>query len=230
MIEGAPPRWGRWTVGRAALVFLAGFVGATIGVLVAGVDPTDIEVIGFGLGGQALGMTTALVLLSRSRGSGDVLADFGIRVRPRDSWTIGLGLGLQIVSILIVATVAAVFGVEPTEQEVVGLVENSGDGPARLLAIMLIAIALPVLEEILFRGMLLDAMRATMSDRGAIVAGAAVFALIHLLDPAAVFAIPGLFLLGLVAGYFAVKDGHLSRAILTHAGVNLTGALLIFAG
>ena len=58
----------------------------------------------------------------------------------------------------------------------------------------------------------------------------AVFAGIHLLDPSAIAAVPGLFIIGVVLGWMAVRQGNLSRAILTHVGVNLTAALLLIFG
>jgi membrane protease YdiL (CAAX protease family) len=65
----------------------------------------------------------------------------------------------------------------------------------------------------------------------AIVVQAAVFAGIHLLDPSAIAALPGLFLIGVVLGYAAIRSRNLSLPILIHAGVNLTAAvLLIFGG
>jgi membrane protease YdiL (CAAX protease family) len=230
MIAGAAPPWERWTIFQATLVFFFGLVGATVGVVLAGADPTDIEVLGFGLGGQVVAMGAALFGLSRSRGTGDVRADFGIRIVVRDAWTIVLGLGIQVVAILLAAAIAGLFDVQATEQEVVGLVDSASDGPARYFVVLLVVLAVPVLEEVVFRGMLLDAFRTRVSDKAAIGLSAGVFAGIHLIDPNAIFAVPGLFILGIVAGYFVVRDGHLSRAIFTHVGVNLTGAVLILLG
>ncbi len=64
----------------------------------------------------------------------------------------------------------------------------------------------------------------------AIAVQAAVFALIHLADPEAIAAIPGLFLIAVVLGYAAIRTGSLSLPLFLHAGVNLTAALLLLYG
>ncbi len=56
---------------------------------------------------------------------------------------------------------------------------------------------------------------------------AAVFAAIHLVDPVAIYAVPGLFLIGIALGWFALATGDLSLPIAVHAGVNLTAVVLI---
>ena len=56
------------------------------------------------------------------------------------------------------------------------------------------------------------------------------FAGVHLVDPGAVYALPGLFLIGIALGWFALATGDLSLSIAVHAGVNLTGVLLITFG
>jgi len=64
----------------------------------------------------------------------------------------------------------------------------------------------------------------------AIITQAAVFALIHLADPEAIAALPGLFLIAVVLGYAALRVGNISLSLTLHAGVNLTAALLLLFG
>jgi membrane protease YdiL (CAAX protease family) len=59
---------------------------------------------------------------------------------------------------------------------------------------------------------------------------AGAFAVIHLIDPNAAFAVPSLFVIGVALGWSALRYGDLSVPILVHAGVNLSGAVVLIYG
>jgi hypothetical protein len=82
----------------------------------------------------------------------------------------------------------------------------------------------PVCEELLFRGLLLRALRRRYSTVVAVAVAALVFALAHpALDPSwGTFAlVPALFGLGAISGVVAVRRGDLSVSIMLHIGFNL---------
>ena len=87
-------------------------------------------------------------------------------------------------------------------------------------------------EELLFRGLLLRALRRRFSTVAAVAISALVFALAHpALDPSwGTFAIvPALFALGAISGVVAVRRGDLSVSIMLHIGFNFlttAGAVL----
>jgi membrane protease YdiL (CAAX protease family) len=54
-----------------------------------------------------------------------------------------------------------------------------------------------------------------------------VFAGIHLIDPDAAFVAVGLFVIGLVLGWQALRTSRLGLSIMTHAGVNLLAAIAL---
>jgi membrane protease YdiL (CAAX protease family) len=86
----------------------------------------------------------------------------------------------------------------------------------------------PFFEELLFRGMLLRALRRRLDVAPAIAVSALSFALIHpLLDPtlATFTVVPALFLLGVLSGILAVRSGELSQSIWLHVGFNLLTTL-----
>jgi membrane protease YdiL (CAAX protease family) len=60
-----------------------------------------------------------------------------------------------------------------------------------------------------------------------VIVSASVFAGIHLIDPDAIYVVPGLFVIGLVLGYQALHTGRLGLSIMTHAGVNLLAAIAL---
>ncbi len=211
-----------------------GLAGAGIAaVIVAAFSGLDLTVAAFvwTFVGQAAGSFLVLLYLSRTRGTGSLVTDFGFELRLQDWWGIPAGAGLQIAAALITAPlVQLLFPDGAPEQEVVAITEASKTILDGILIIIAVGLLAPVVEEIVFRGMLLSRLVRSMSWRWAIVAQGGVFALIHLVDPSAVAALPGLFLIGVVLGFAAIKRGSLSLPIFLHAGVNLTAALLLLFG
>jgi hypothetical protein len=97
-----PPRVG-WGLPDAALVYVAGLVGATIALVAAAAltDPgADGEVTGgvlvVGFAGQLAAQAAVLAWVSRRKGRGSLAADFGLALDPRDWWAVPLGIGLQV--------------------------------------------------------------------------------------------------------------------------------------
>jgi hypothetical protein len=83
-----------------------------------------------------------------------------------------------------------------------------------------IAIAAPLVEELLFRGLLQNALAKRMPIWGAIILSSLIFAAVHL-QP---YAIPGLMSLSIAFGYLYHRTGSLRMNILLHM-VNNTVAL-----
>ncbi|MBL0923967.1 MAG: CPBP family intramembrane metalloprotease [Sphingomonadaceae bacterium] len=79
-----------------------------------------------------------------------------------------------------------------------------------------IAVAAPVVEELLFRGLLQNALGKYVPIWGAIILSSFLFALVHL-QP---YAIPGLMSLGIAFGYLYHRTGSLRTNILLHMANN----------
>jgi len=105
-----------------------------------------------------------------------------------------------------------------------------GLGFLNFLGTILFFLFLFMLFKMLFRGMLLSRLSRSMSPAWAILVQAVVFASIHLLDPSAIAALPGLVIVGAVLGYAAMRTGNLALPIMMHAGVNLTAVILLIFG
>ncbi len=82
--------------------------------------------------------------------------------------------------------------------------------------ILAFVVITPVLEEVVFRGILLQALRQ-YGDGFAVLVSAALFALMHL----SITALPFAFLAGLCIGYFVVRTGSLISGIIIHIANNL---------
>lgn len=81
--------------------------------------------------------------------------------------------------------------------------------------VLLAVVAAPLIEELIFRGFVFRIMRGAWSARGAILANALLFAIVH---PAMSF--PPVFLLGLASAWLYARSGKLWACILLHAAYN----------
>jgi membrane protease YdiL (CAAX protease family) len=87
---------------------------------------------------------------------------------------------------------------------------------------MAVAVIAPLLEELLFRGLLQTALMRHLPAWAAILGAAVVFALVH----GQVYAFPALVAMGAVFGILYYKTGSLRVTILAHA-LNNAAALLL---
>ncbi len=223
-----------WSIPHVLAVLGGGLVGAlvaTIGVVL--VYGEDLTLVAFVLTflGQATGGLLVLAYLSQKVGTGSFATDFGFQLRLRHWWGLPAGTLLQFAAAIVTAPlVQLLFPEGAPQQEVVTIAEGSDTIFEALLILFAVGILAPVVEELTFRGMLLSRLARSMSKWWAITAQAVAFAGIHLLDPNSRAVLPGLFLIGFVLGYAAIRTGNLSLPIFLHAGVNLTAALLLVFG
>jgi len=200
----------------------AGLVLAAIGYGISGDRPAHPGAITDGLAflGQFGGWLVGLALVSRRKGMGTLRADFGLIVHRRELWWVGAGVALEIgLAVLIYPIVHLV----NQSQDVVKDLDQARGVHLALIALVAGLIA-PVCEELLFRGLLLRALRRRMAPDTAVAVSALVFALAHpMLSPTwGTFAVvPALFALGAVSGVMALRRGDLSVSIFLHIGFNL---------
>ncbi len=220
-----------WTVGDVVLALLAGIVGAVIGGIVirAGASGTietgDISVT---IAAQAFATLAFVAWIGRNRGTGVWWRDVGVQIRPRYLWGIFTGVALQVAVALIVGPLVRLLAPDAPRQEIVDVAERTSGAASRLVFAVLVVLVVPFVEEVVFRGMLLSRLRRTMGPVAAVALSAAAFAALHLIDPNALAAVPGLFLIGAALGWMTLRSGDIGRAIFVHAGVNLTGVLVVF--
>jgi membrane protease YdiL (CAAX protease family) len=85
-----------------------------------------------------------------------------------------------------------------------------------------IAVAAPIVEELLFRGLLQNALTKYVPIWGAILLSSFLFALVHL-QP---YAIPGLMSLSIAFGYLYHRTGSLRTNIILHMANNVFALLI----
>ena len=220
----------RWGIPDAVLCYIAGLIGVvittSIAVGVSGADPGNQSagILAAAFLGQYGGTVIALVLVSRRKGLGSLAADFGFRIRAADWWVLPAGALLEV-SLAIALLPLQHLGGGKT-QEVVNELHDASGAKLAVLAVGAGLIA-PVVEELLFRGLLLRALLRRVPATAAVGISAVSFALLHLVDPSigTVIALPALAAVGVVSGVLAVRSGDLSKSILLHAGFNLVTVL-----
>jgi len=223
-----------WTLWDVLAAFVAGIVGSiVVGSVVVGLGADAFAPVGFSLifGGQALASFVVVWAISRRKGTGSLSVDVGLVIRGRDWWGVPAGMGLQIAIALITAPLIFwLFPDGPPEQGVAEIAAQSESAIDQLAVFAAVAVGAPLIEEIIFRGMLLAALARRLSRWSAILLSAVIFASVHLLDPNAIAVVPGLFLLGVALAWAAMRAGNLSLPIALHSGINLLAAISILYG
>ena len=237
--RGTARRDGRRAVDVPAALFT--FAGAWLGgqllVLVVlgigGYTEADSVPIGVLFVAQMLAWSVFLVamtLVSAKRGSGDFVRDYQVRVKPVDLLGVPIGALAQLVLLpLIYAPLERIwedtFTEDKLSENAKDLVERASGGTMVLLVVM-VCVGAPIVEELLYRGLLQRSFAARFNHVPAALAAAAIFALIHFRP----IEYPGLFVIGLVCGYCALSTGRLGMAVACHIGFNVTGLLLALDG
>jgi uncharacterized protein len=220
----------RWGIGDFVWIYLAGLVasvvGAGIGFAITGDTSDHIGALTTALStlGQFGAWFGCIAFVAHAKGR-SLRDDFGLTLQLRDWWAPFAGLGLFLVG---TAIITPLVNIANAHQEVVDDLTHSSGAKLAVFAVVAAVVA-PVCEELLFRGLLLRALRRRMSPAQAVIVQALAFALAHpMLSPTlGDFAVvPALFLLGAVSGIVAVRRGDLSASILMHIGFNLVTTLL----
>lgn len=165
-------------------------------------------------------------LTSRSHGSGDVASDLGISARPVDAIGIAIGVVSQLALVPLVYLPLrriwpATFDDEALTRTAEDLVDRASGAMLPLL-VVLVVVGAPIVEEIVYRGLLQRPLLDRFRGPAVVVFTSAVFALIHFRP----VEYPGLFVAGLVFGICAWRTGRLGPAIAAHVGFNLAGLAL----
>ena len=169
----------------------------------------------------------AMVHVSRRYGTGRFAADFGLSVRGRDVLGVGIGVLCQIVLVpALYLPLQAIwpdtFSDDQIQQNAAGLASRAS-GVSTILLILVVAIGAPIVEELVYRGLIQRSLTSRLNDAVAVVATAGLFTLIHFRP----VEYPGLFVFSIVLGVCAAATRRLGFSIAVHVGFNATGLLLV---
>jgi membrane protease YdiL (CAAX protease family) len=215
----------RWGLGDFVWIYLLGLVISQVAAGIAfGLEGAPATAGALTVAAAALGLYGGwgggLVWISRHKGQNSLERDFGLRVRAGRLWALFAGVALQL--LLGGMVLPLVHLVNDEKQSVVDDLKNASG--AKLVVLLVVAGFLaPIFEELMFRGLLLRALRRKYSPAVAIGVSALVFALGHLVSPTlgTVAVLPALFALGVISGIAATWAGDLSISIPLHMGFNL---------
>jgi uncharacterized protein len=152
----------------------------------------------------------------------------GVTLLRRDV-VIGIPLGVMSQLILVNAVnwplarlFPDAFSFDEVSKRASDLVDVARGGWVFLLALVVI-VGAPIVEEIVYRGVVQPGLVASWGRTAGILATAALFAAIHM-QPVE---LPGLFVFALVLGWARHSTGTIGMSIVTHMAFNATGLALV---
>ena len=162
-----------------------------------------------------------VVLLFASRHERPLAADFGLR-RPPLARATGLVIAVLGATLVLSAVWAVSLGIDEDAPAVTDRLAATSGTLNALLVLLLVAVATPLAEELLFRGFFFRALHNRQGFWPAAVTSSAVFAAFHVGWSPIVFVVPaGLF--GLGACLLYRWTGSLYPALAMHAVLNSIG-------
>ena len=175
------------------------------------------------------GLIATVALASRRYGTGNLVDDFQLRFERRDVLTgIGGSLAMRVAGVVAAALVLVVVGADEGVADQLEFVDE--DQRALIVFSVAAVLGAPVVEELYFRGLLLQALRPLVGVRGAVVGQALLFGVVHALAGATLeqnallaAALAGA---GLVLGLIVNSQRRLGAAVWAHAWFNATSLLL----
>ena len=195
---------------RTAILLYFALLAVSASALVAqlaGADELRVDFV------SGAGMT-AVVLAWCLFGARPALATL---FRPASPKWFALGAGAALatfgLAVVVIGTVVRVFGLEAIDY----VTPFTDAGHGLWVVVLMICVQPAVVEELAFRGVVLGALRPTLTTTEAVFVSAGMFMILHL-TPAA---FPHTFALGLIAGFMRVRTGSLLPCVLMHFVHNL---------
>lgn len=220
-------------VGSAIVGFGAGVALSTVGLLLLkGADRPGGRVAELLVGsfGLWVGLVVACVFVSRRRGTGSLVQDFGLRFRWRD---VGFGfagsLAARLLSISAVAPIPL-----PTrrigEPERVVFEDALDTAPEFLVLVLVTCIGAPLIEELFFRGLVQSRLEVRLGVVPGIAVSSLLFGAAHLLaweGPWTFVYVWAIAVGGVVLGMMRRVSGRLGPSIAAHTFFNAQVMLLL---
>ena len=211
------------------VAFLGGQLVSTLILAASGADSTDDVAIPWLFAAVAatwIAYLAGMYAASQRSGSGHFLEDYRVRVAPVD--VIGVPIGVLTHLVLVPLVYLPLRGLWPDTFSDDRLSETAEDlvdratGAAAVLLVLMVCIGAPIVEELVYRGLLQGSLAARFDQVLAWLAASAWFALVHFRP----VEYPGLFTFALVTGACMMVTDRLGMSMATHVAFNVTGLLL----
>ncbi len=163
----------------------------------------------------------------RRFGQGSLARDFGFSFKVGDLWGVPVGVLTQLVALRLLywpleAIWPDAFAQEKVEERARDLYDNA-TGAGVLLLVFVVVVGAPMVEELVYRGMLQGAFTRRFHEWLGVCLVALWFAVVHF-QP---IETPGLFVVGVVLGSCALLTGRLGLGVVAHMAFNATGLVLV---
>ena len=214
-----------WLIAYGAAVVL----GVSLSGATGQTDPDNAPTWFVGLSALTLWVPfiCVLVYLSRTRGHGNIRDDYSVRF----AWSDLIGIPIGVVSQLVIVNLATwpfrrlfpeTFDPEQVSQRAKNLVDGA-DGVWLLLLVVVVVIGAPIVEELMYRGLLQQSMARSFGSIAAVFLCSAFFTVVHLVP----IEFPGLFTFALILGFAFHRTKRVGFTIVTHMSFNAAGLLLV---
>lgn len=220
-----------WTFGDIVICVFGGLLFGFIAIFLTGIILGGLEfsdsVLYMITGTEIYVMVAVITWLRVVKGRGLTLQDIGFRpVKPVVLLLmLPLTLAMLILSGIIAELTTSLFGDVPDAGDQLG-VTSVGLSVTDLVCLLIVAVMVaPIIEEVVFRGLLYQLVRARKGVSLAIIVSAVAFAGVHFIPLLlGVFVVMGI-VFALVTEHFK----SLYPAILLHALNNATSVVLVYA-
>jgi uncharacterized protein len=170
-----------------------------------------------------------LRIVSNGFGTRKLRADYQLEFRRVDLLGIPIGIGCQLVLLELIYWPLRTgwpsrFGRGEVEARARDLFDKTHGG-WRVVIILIVVVGAPLVEELLYRGLILRALDGRINDIAAVVISAAWFALAHFQG----IEFPGLFAFGVVLAVCKQRTSRLGMGVLAHAAFNATTVAAMLA-
>jgi hypothetical protein len=201
-----------------------GLAGAIASGITGKVDGLPVTIAG--LVGLWVGLAGLPLLAARRKGSGSVVGDFGLRLKPGTDIGLGIVVGLTG-QFVVVRVIVGLFESFAHDVDVAQQTKNVTGNPHGLgLAILapFLVLGAPVVEELFFRGLVLRSLARRGGPVLAVVGSSVLFGLVHFqtgmgaASDAALMCAIGAF--GVLLAILAVRTGRLGPGLIAHATFN----------
>ncbi len=233
-VSGEP----RFSIGVAALTWFLSLTVAyalTLGIL------ASTGHLGDPVGDYPAWMTPATVgalwipvliglrAVSNSAGTGRMRADYQLEFRRIDLLGIPIGVLSQLVLLeLVYWPLRSAFPDQFARNDVEAPARDLFDrahGAWRVVLVLIVIVGAPLVEELLYRGLILRSLDGRINDLLAVVISAVWFALAHLQG----VQLPGLFVFGVVLAVCKQRTSRLGMGVVAHAAFNATTVVAMLA-
>ena len=149
-----------------------------------------------------------------------IIMTFGIASLALISFVAGFSLQIPIGDIISFVEKARIM--PDAIQKYSEMMESIMSGQNFILEILLTGILVPIIEEIMYRGLVFDQLRKNLPLSLALIFQALIFGLIHLNMVQGTYA----FMIGILLGVALIRSRSIILPIAIHMGTNLSGVIL----